>query len=467
MSNTDSLAPDLFLTHGSVLITFIGHEGTKLGEKRSYRPCHTAVAGWANCCDPIPGGGYVVGGASEDTTGYDEVYLMRFNAEGDTLWTRVFSGPTPDHYMIGRQVKRTPDGGFLIVGDTGFGDLGVTGVDGLAIKTDDHGNEQWRRTYGLPAPDWRGFISCDIGPDNTFYLGGSFFPHENNGDIWIMRTDMTGEVLWDIVLGGPFTDGNGHLTTLNDGNLLVANAHGHNTAGTLFQPALTKLAATDGSVMWDRTFGPVVLNTVFFTAKETPAGDLIACGVTYAASDANNVQQGLLLRTTSEGDSLWMFRYFYQDSVVSTGQGRFYDVLPTPDGGFIAAGAAYNPVGGPHPPGYSQDTWVVKVDGNGCIVPGCNGVGIAEQATNLLGALTVFPNPAQGQATVQLDLPPSLARGPLYLSFVSMDGRVVQRQRLSGNGLHRLELAGVSSGVYYLHITSEGKWLTGGKLVVE
>jgi hypothetical protein len=57
MTNTDSLAPDLFLTHGSVLITFIGHEGDKLEEKRSYRPYHTTVAGWANCCDTIPGGG--------------------------------------------------------------------------------------------------------------------------------------------------------------------------------------------------------------------------------------------------------------------------------------------------------------------------------------------------------------------------------------------------------------------------
>ncbi|MDX9751764.1 MAG: hypothetical protein RBT71_11830, partial [Flavobacteriales bacterium] len=113
----DSITPGEWLFHGSVLLTQIDPQGNKLWEMRTWRPDHSAFAGWANCCDTIPGGGYVVGGASEDTTGYDEVYLMRFNAAGDTLWTRVFSGPTEDHYMIGRQVKRTPDGGFLIVGD--------------------------------------------------------------------------------------------------------------------------------------------------------------------------------------------------------------------------------------------------------------------------------------------------------------------------------------------------------------
>ncbi|MDX9750881.1 MAG: kelch repeat-containing protein, partial [Flavobacteriales bacterium] len=116
-SDYDSLSPGEWFFHASALLTHVDIAGNKIWEKRAWRALHNTVTGWANCCDTIPGGGYIVGGASEDTTGYDEVYLMRFNAAGDTLWTRVFSGPTEDHYMIGRQVKRTPDGGFLIVGD--------------------------------------------------------------------------------------------------------------------------------------------------------------------------------------------------------------------------------------------------------------------------------------------------------------------------------------------------------------
>ena len=466
-SDYDSIAPGLWQFHASVLLTWLDMGGNKVMERRSWRPYHSAFAGWANCCDTVPGGGYIVGGSSEDSTGYDEVYLMRFDALGDTLWTRVFSGPTPDHYMIGRQVKRTPDGGFLIVGNTGFGDLFETGMDGLAIKTDSLGNEQWRRIYGGAPPLWEALISCDLGPSDTYYLAGSDHHDQDNGQHWVMRVDTLGNVLWEAVWGGPFSEGATQIVTATDGHLLIFGGHGYATGGTALRPYIAKLDSTDGAILWEHQYGPVAYGTLFFAGKETPGGDLIACGVTYAASEANNVQQGLLLRTTSEGDSLWMFSYFYQDDVISTGQGRFYDVLPTQDGGFIAAGAAYNPVGGPYPPGYSQDTWVVKVDGNGCIVPGCNGVGITEQATNLLDAFTIYPNPARGQATVRLTLPPSVAHLPLELSILGMDGRVVHQQRITGNGEHQLALQGVSAGVYYIHIASEGKWLTGGKLAVE
>ena len=61
-SDLDSLGPDSFLTHASVVLTRIAYDGTLLWEKRAYRPGHSAFAGWANCCDSILTGGHVVGG---------------------------------------------------------------------------------------------------------------------------------------------------------------------------------------------------------------------------------------------------------------------------------------------------------------------------------------------------------------------------------------------------------------------
>ncbi|MEO8588271.1 MAG: T9SS type A sorting domain-containing protein [Flavobacteriales bacterium] len=454
----DSIAPGESFFHASVLLTRVNEAGVLLWEKRSWRPEHSAFAGWANCCDTIPGAGYIVGGSSEDTLGNDEIYLMRFDANGDTLWTRVFGDPGLTYYWGGRQVKRTADGGFLIVGDTQTG-----GVDGFGLKTDSMGNEEWRRNYGWSTSQIDALLSSDHAPDDTYYMAGTRYLDDSNRDLWVQRTDTLGEVIWRVSWGGPYDDGSGHLTTLSDGNALIANAHGFSADGTMFKPALTKVDATDGSIVWDRPYGPVTLNTVLFAAKETSGGDLIACGVSYYDG-----QQGLLLRTTAVGDSLWMRRYYYQDSLVTTGQGRFYDVLPTDDGGFIAAGAAYYPVSGPNPPGYSQDTWVVKVDGQGCIIPGCDAVGITEQATNLLGAITLFPNPAHDQVTVRLELPASAAGAALQLSLIAADGRVVKQEIIAnGAGSFILSLANVSPGLYTVHITNGTTWLTGAKLVVE
>ena len=62
--------------------------------------------------------------------------------------------------------------------------------------------------------------------------------------------------------------------------------------------------------------------------------------------------------------------YQYSDSLISGGAGQLRDVLPTPDGGFIAVGAAY---GVSHNgQSYGQDAWVIKVDSMGCLEPGCD-----------------------------------------------------------------------------------------------
>jgi len=461
-TDTDSIGPGFFLTHGSVLITFIDVNGNKYFEQRRYRPYHTSVAGWSNCCDTIPGGGYVVGGASEDTTGFDEVYLMRFDVNGDTLWTKVFGDPNGNQYWIGRQVKRAPNGDFFIVGDRG-GNLGAN-VDAFIIRTDSDGNELWRRSYGGPLID--GFVAIDQCSSNSYYAGGVTFNSTTDSDFFVQRFDDDGDTLWSISWGGIHKESNAQLTTLADGHAFIAGGWSYAPNFAVMRPYLAKLDSADGSIIWDNEYGPSASGTLFFTGKECPSGDLIAAGVTYADMGFGSGQKGLLCRTTSEGDSLWMFAYYSQHDSLTDGTGRFYDVLPTADGGFIAAGATYFSASGNNPQGISQDTWVVKVDGLGCIVPGCNTVGITEQATNLLDALSIYPNPAHEQITIALDLPQSVANKTLEVSIVAMDGKVVLRQALSASP-NTLSLTGITPGLYHLHITSGGIWLTGGKLVVE
>ena len=454
--DADSISPDSSFFHVTTLFTFLDPYGTKLTEHRNFRAWRGTYPGWSNCCDTIPGGGYAVGGGVESIDQVHEVCLQRITSLGDTLWTRVFGGA--NQYWIGRQVKRTPDGGFLIVGDTDASGY----VDGFAIKTDSLGNEQWRQTYGWSNTQIDGLLSCDLAPANTLYMGGTRVFSSTNTDFWLQRTDTAGTLLWRVSWGGPWDDGSAQFFTLNDGQPLVASGIGYAADGTAMRPYLAKLDSLDGSILWEREYGSVEYSTLLFAAKERANGDLIACGVSYAGGD----QQGLLMRTTSSGDSIWTRTYFYQDTLISTGQGRFYDVLPTNDGGFIAAGAAYNPAGAPYPPGYSQDTWVVKVDSMGCIVPGCDGVGVQEVVTNLGNALQVFPNPAHGSTTVNVQLPQSMRGNTLRLVLVNAQGQVVLEQQAT-EGEDVLDLSDVAAGLYYVHLAHGATWLAGKKLVVE
>ncbi|MDI6839658.1 MAG: hypothetical protein QMD71_02190 [bacterium] len=44
-----------------------------------------------------------------------DIWLIKTDTGGDTLWTRTFGGPYSDE---GRLIKQTADGGYIIVGST-------------------------------------------------------------------------------------------------------------------------------------------------------------------------------------------------------------------------------------------------------------------------------------------------------------------------------------------------------------
>ena len=160
-----------------------------------------------------------------------------------------------------------------------------------------------------------------------------------------------------------------------------------------------------------------------------------------------------------------MRTYEYADEQVTGGKGRLRDVALTPDGGYIAVGRTLAVPGI-----YSQDVWVIKVDSMGCLEPGCHLLnGIESQVTNLKGALTVAPNPVRVGETLQLSisLPPSITpQGPLRLTVVSSDGRVVHEQAVSAATPNTINLQH-ATGLYHLHLSDATRWLAGAKVMVE
>ena len=456
----DSISPDTVEVYYAIYLQLIDGSGTLLAESKTRRPGHGIFLGWANCCESMVPKGFVIGGSSKSYADVNEARLMRMNAAGDTIWIRTYGGFGQS--WVGQQVKTTSDGGFIICGDTDAIDY----LDGFVLKTDSLGNELWRRTYGWNLLD--DIVSIDMAPNNSYYTGGVRFRSTTNSDFWVQRLSSLGDTLWSVVWGSPFEEINAHLTTPTDGQPVVAGTWSYAAGTSSLKPYLAKLDSSDGSILWAQQYGPAIYGTAFFTAKEHPAGDLIACGVSSESGD----EQGLLLRTDSEGDSIWMRRYSYQDTAFDDGIGRFWDVLPTNDGGFIAAGMTFYSASQGLLPGYSQDSWVVKVDSMGCIVPGCDGVGIVEQVTNLEGALKVYPNPvpANGQLTVELFLPSSMhLSAPLRLVLTSMQGQLVKELALPAQHDQRvvLDVGGLAAGLYSVHVADGGRWLTGARLVIE
>ena len=95
------------------------------------------MTGVQTCALPISAdSGYVIAGRTASFgAGYNDVYLIKAAASGDTLWTRTYGGSNSDE---GNSVQQTSDGGYIIAGWTNS--FGAGDRDVYLIKTDSLGN---------------------------------------------------------------------------------------------------------------------------------------------------------------------------------------------------------------------------------------------------------------------------------------------------------------------------------------
>lgn len=444
------------LFYSSVLTSIrIGPSGEYLDTNRLHIEGRASYAGWANASGPMTTGSGIIGGSTYADGDTNRASLYRYDHTGAVV--QLWELDLPGRSWIGRQAKQTPDGGYVLCGETS-----TTGVlDAFLLKTDPDGELEWVRTFG--SENFReGFATVEVLDDGGFWLGGGKQTSQNNYDPWVLRTDETGTMLWQNTYGTLGSDPtNAHLTLGTTGNGLISTCW--NVAPNDISRIALLALDPDGSVQWQRLYGPQRNTALFVVQEVTPDLDLIACGFAYVGSQP----RGLLLRTTATGDSLWMREYDYYDAEVTNGKGAFYDVQPTPDGGFIAVGVALAVAGQ-----YTQDVWVVKTDSMGCIEPGCHLItGMESQITNLKDALRVWPNPVArgGAVQVSVELPSNfVVQGQLRLTVTDALGRLVQEQVVA-QGTTNLNFgnAQLTTGLYHLHLSDETRWISGGKLLVE
>ncbi len=434
--------------------------GEVLSESKMHYGMSSVYGGWANSAQRVNDGGIAIGGSTYPPSDIQNAAIIRYAANGDSLWLREYGDGT--NSRIGRQVKQAKDGGYILCGEHVVGNQ----TDGFLIKTDMVGNEEWRHSYGGPFSDYA--ISVDTTADDGYFVGGQYKVTQNNFNFWVFRVDADGDTLWSKQWGGPWNEPNAHLTTLANGNPIIASKTDfiNDYAGRMY---MAELDQGDGHIVWERRYGPPYAFTSLFACKEVLPGEgTIAAGY-FEPPDSVNLLKGALLRCAPNGDSLWLRTYLYYDSLMTDGTGEFRDVMPTVDGGFIACGLTIGSYSNNNPPGYEQDAWVVKVDSLGCIVPGCDdfNTAITEQVTNLKRALSVYPNPAATSTTVKVTLPMGTPYArDLNLRLVSAQGQEVLVQR-AVVGENSADVGSLPAGVYYVHLTSGSTWLSGTKLVVE
>ena len=331
--------------------------------------------------------GYALVTSAKYQDNNSNILLYRFNSFGDTLWTKEF-GDTA--FQSGWKCKQTRDKGFIITGQTAtydyFGDV-------LLIKTDSNGVIQWEKHFGGTNSD----IAFDIDTcfDGGFILSGSTLSYGQNTqfyfpNIYIVKTDSMGNLLWDKTLGGDYDDRMTSILQSKDGNYIAAgftssyDPHEYCCGGWQY-PTMLKLD-TSGNLIWERHYGNAIENTYLFSLIEDNDTNLLASGTVRDTIVYSN--RGLLIKANKNGDSLWYRSYA---ALASKTESFFYSATSDNDNGCIAIGYLY-----PVPPDTGdQDIWIVKTDSNGCEYLNCLSlIGVNEVSES--AEIKLFPNPSNG-----------------------------------------------------------------------
>jgi hypothetical protein len=278
----------------------------------------------------IPGGDFVVCGSSESysTGGSSDVWLIKVNETGIEEWNKTYGGILGDG---GGSVRLTSDGGFIITGGTQSYGNGSNGkYDIWLIKTDEFGNEEWNRTFGGTEGDsgTEILITSDSGYLilTNSYSFGLGFPDE---DIWLLKTDLSGNLQWSKIFGGADNDGGLSMKKTADGGFIITGftkSFGSDSKDMW----LIKIDAF-GNEQWNRTYGASG-DDRGESVVQTIDGGYVITGHTdsYGAGD----DDVWLIKTQNDGNELWNRTYGYVDPGFDAG--RSLDV--SNDGGFVIVG---------------------------------------------------------------------------------------------------------------------------------
>lgn len=160
-------------------------------------------------------GGFVLAGFSEsddfdisNAKGSYDFWVVKISDSGELLWEQSFGGTGIE---ISYGMTKTNDNAYVITGNTFSTDTDVTNNHGESdiwlIKVDDDGNLIWEKTFGGTAFESAESVNLLAGggfliAGNSKSIDGNLTINEGENDLWVIKTNSEGELVWQKSFGG-------------------------------------------------------------------------------------------------------------------------------------------------------------------------------------------------------------------------------------------------------------------------
>jgi hypothetical protein len=204
--------------------------------------------------------------------GFYDYWVVRLDQNGNIKWEKCYGGSGGD-YPSG--VTVTSDGGAVVYGDTYSTDgdvhFNLHGGQGIGeawiIKIDSSGDIQWENCYGGTSYDNINIaLSCGDGgyicAGSTSSNDGQVSGNHGDEDVWIIKIDHWGNLLWQKCYGGSLDESPYCMKASSDGNFFVGGytySHDGDVSGNHSVDGYTDMwlikISPDGELIWQQCIG--------------------------------------------------------------------------------------------------------------------------------------------------------------------------------------------------------------------
>jgi len=278
---------------------------------------------WDDLCraaDNTASGGYALAGYTESYgAGGSDATLIATDINGNFQWSNTYGGTEDDG---ANAVINTTDGGFLLCGYTES--YGAGGVDVYLIKTDGTGNVDWSTTYGGTGDD-RGYAVIET-TNGYVIAGGTESFGTGSTDVYLISIDNTGTLQWTKTFGGNEYDYGYDLQEVSTGGYIIAGyTYSYGAGGADMYVIKTD---NTGSLDWTKAFGGAG-DDIAWSVKEASSGGFVLAG--HSTSYGGGDDDVLLIKIDAAGTPEWTKTYGDNGTDIA------YD-LETTTTGYVVAG---------------------------------------------------------------------------------------------------------------------------------
>lgn len=286
--------------------------------------------------------GYIlVGETSSFGSGGKDVYILKIDRKGEKVWEKFYGGSKDDYaYSINEA-----EDGYLVVGGTRS--LGAGNSDVYVLKIDENGDLLWQKTFGGKGFEevWKLSKDSDgnfvtVGRTNSFGKG--------QYDLYLLKIDGKGNKLWEKAFGDKMSEYGYGVVSDKDGYVAVGISNSFSESQDIYVIKVDK----KGNLIWEKVFGGKGFDYAY-SITSCRDGYMIV-GNSNSFSDNPDLY---VIKIDKDGNKIWEKTY----------GGKGYEtgflIMPSKDEkGYLIVGGSNSKGAG------NSDVYVVKINEDGDLI---------------------------------------------------------------------------------------------------